>query len=733
MDRKDKDLPIVNPEDTGEMELFFKTTGGVLITLEFHKEETVQAVLPKVQDTLGFDFIKRTIHLKYKGEQLEESEAVTLAQYGIKPGDVLEIVVDAEKVEIFVRLENGDVLAIKIKAQATVTVLMEELAKQTGIGYQEQYLLLRGEQLDPALNLSELGLEPESELELYPLLITLRITLSNRGTVRATVDRTILYGELLNTVAPLENSTPEFVSLTLDGAELDLHESLHAQGLTTDSELVCVKEVEVVVRLEAGENITVRMSVQSSVMELMQKLAESSGLPVDSQYLVLDEEQVHRESTLDEFENHQFELFSAQVEVTVNLSNGDTVQVICNRGDSHDDLRLQVAKLEDTTPDLVHLYKDSQKLKHWQTLHLQGIRSNTVLVSKRLIKVPIEWLVGSETAKFEEFMDCHATAEDLTSFLVAKHGMSTEVQLLMVGNKPVTGKERLERQGLVVLVLPKMIRLKVVQMSTRQLFELTIERTASFDQLRAKVAEVTGLDVGDVELIFTRLGKGSGREHIDGSTTLQEIGVVDGEVVVLRDVTFDSEEEDDEEIGDTVLNELGFGGGGVAKNQGRPSPAKQKKKRGGKARKGGGGRRAKSALRGAPKRAQDRIIVPGPRLGYEMKKFEFAEEDNRSGKRGRKKPTRVPPEQEVILAPKAIDGRTSLLQKTVDEVGVDFGGGELEELPLAETGTILEDEKGEVVSVEDKKAERAERRRERRRRVLAYIKDVLRNVSVLML
>ena len=722
MDRKDKDLPMVNPEDTGEMELLFKTTGGVLITLEFHKEETVQAVLPKVQDTLGFDFIKRTIHLEYKGEQLEESEAVTLAHYGIKSGDTLEILVDAERIEIFVRLENGDVLAVKINAKATVAVLMGKLAKQTGIANQEQYLLLRGEQLDPALNLSDLGLEPESELELYPLLITLRITLSNRGTVRATVDRTILYGELLNTVAPLENSTPEFVSLTLDGAELDPHESLHAQGLTTDSELVCVKEVEVVVRLEAGEIITVRMSVQSTVLELMKQLAESSGLPVDAQYLVLDDEQVHRESTLDEFENHQFELFSAQVEVTVNLSNGDTAQIICNRGASHDHIALQLATLEDTTPDLVHIYKDDIKLNHWQTLHLQGIRSNTVLVSKRLIKVPIDWVFGSEAGRVEELIDCHYTTGDLTAYLVAKKWMSTQTQVMMIGNKPVTGTERLEGMGVVVQIFPKMIGITVVQMSTRQVFEFIIERTATFDQLRAKVAEVTGLDVDDVELVFPRLGKGSGREHIEGNSTLHDIGVIDGEVVLLRDQRFDSEE-DDEEMGYSVLNELGFDGGGVDTYK-RPA---RKKQRWGRRRRGG---RRRRRVKKAP---QDGILMPEQLRRSALRMSSFFEGDNRSGRRGRKKPTKVPPKQEVIVVPKTIDDVTSLLQKTGDEVGIDFQGGELEELPLAETGMILEEEKEEVeeaVSVEDKKAERAERRRERRRRVLAYIKDVLRNVSV---
>ena len=751
MDRKDESLPMVNPEDTGEMEIFFKTEGGGLITLEFHKEESVVAVLPKVQDNLGFDFIKRTIHLKFNGEQLEESETVTLAEYGIKSGDVLEIIVDPEKIEIFVRLENGDILAIKINAQATVSALMEELAKQSGIASQEQYLLLGGEQLDPASILAGLGLQPENELELYPLRITLSITLSNRGTVRATVDRTLSYSELLETIAPFEDTTAEFVRLTLDGAELSHNESLHTQGLTNDTELVSMKEVEVVVRMEEGEPITVRISVQATVKELMEELAENSGLPVDSQYLVCGGEQIDRDSVLDEFEKHEFQLFNVQIEVTVELSNGDSAQVICQRGDNYSTLRASVARLEGTSPDLVHLYHDSSELENNRTLHVQGIRSNAVLLCQRMIKVAIEWEVESEMSSLFVEMDSHSTVKDLKTHLRTRYGMSSETQVVMFANLVADNEVKLneiDATELTFYVLPLMLTLTVERagMSDEEKFEIDIERTATFDELKAKIAEMLGIDVDKVNLAFPRLSKGAGYEEIEGTTTLHELGVQEGEVVILQEGEDESDQleaevEDIEEQTTEKRERARAGGGGLLRSvtsslsQGQkkriapsalsaPKSAKLKDKKGGKPAK-------------PPKVTKEKRPVPKP-LFREEKSPQVGRSELLSvrsdGKRQRRQPPGTPPEQEVVVAPRITDAVTSLRQQ------LDEGGGfpeegrlELEELPAAKRQTLLAEEDGEVITVEDKRAERAERRRERRRRVLAYIKDILRNVGACFL
>ena len=752
MDRKDKDLPMVNPEDTGGMELFFKTAGGVLITLEFHKEESVQAVLPKVQDTLGFDFIKRTIHLEYKGEQLEESEAVTLAQYGIKSGDTLEILVDAKKIEIFVRLENGDVLAIKINALATVAALMGELAGQTGIASQEQYLLLGGEQLNPTSILSGLGLQPEIELELYPLRITLRITLSNRGTVRATVDRTLSYSELLDSIAPFEDTTAEFVRLTLDGTELSHNESLHAQGLTNDIELVSMKDVEVVVRMEEGEPITIRISVQSRVKELMEELVESSGLPVDSQYLVFRGDQVDRDSVLDEFEIHEFQLFNVQIEVTVKLSNGDSAQVVCQRGDNYSILRASVAKLEDTSPELVHLYTDYSELENNRTLHIQGIRPNTVLHCQRMIKMAIEWKVESEMSSLFVEMDSHSTVKDLKTHLRARYGMSSETQVVMFANLVADNEVKLNKidaTELTFYVLPLMLTLTVERagMSDEEKYEIDIERTATFDELKAKIAEMLGIDVDKVNLAFPRLSKGAGYEEIEGTTTLHELGVQEGEVVILQEGEDESdqleaEEEDVEEQTTEKRERARAGGGGLlrsvtsalSKRQKKriapsalsaPKSAKLKDKKGGK-------------LAKPPKVTKEKRPVPEPLFreeGLLLRLGRGAMIGMRSdGKRPRREqPLGTPPEQEVVVAPRITDAVTNLRQKLDEDGGFAKGRLELEELPAAKRETLLADEEGEVITVEDKRAERAERRRERRRRVLAYIKDILRNVGACFL
>ena len=766
MDKKDDSLPMISPEEQDELELFFKTSKGGLVTLEFNRNESVLAVLPKVQEMLGFDFIERTIHLTFEGQELEESDTITLAQYGIKSGDTLDIVIDPIKLEIRVRLENGNLIVVKMESQASVAVLMNELAKRTGIKQNGQYLLLNGEELESSLVLSRIGLTDDTELELYQLRITISVTLSNRGIVRATVERDSLVRDLLEIIAQRENTTPEFVRLRMNDVDLDANASMHVQGLTHDSELVSIKEVEVRTRLENGEEVTVRLDVRSQVVDLMRELAGVSGLRIESQYLLFEGEQINEESTLEEFENHTFDLFDIDITVTVRLTNGDTAQLQVKRNDEYYSLRELVASLEDTTADLIHVIFNAAEPDDEQTLHEAGLTSGSIVDCSRMVRVNVDLFGSLGNESFEMELDSKATVDELKTRLLKDHNVALTTYLFVMDKQVKDGKKEMDafsRTEFSVEVYSETVTVTVVNKSTGDKTQVTVDRTATYDELRAEIAKLNGVSAEDIQLFFPRLNKGDGGEPIDGSSTLHEdVGVRDGEVIELE--VPESEEEEDEAFEDDdeeVLDES------IVKT----SKAKKKKlrssKKGGKAREsrggGGGGGAILSSLGGAFKQAgpaRKRIapesrrrayVIPPPPLAKPpaapaaakskpKPKFEQREEKKKEiepklrGKRDRKQLTKAPAEERVVLESR----RRSGVEDSKLAVPPPLEEGKLEqfldfdEFPEAET---KEGDFEEVAAAtkeeveEDKRAKKAERRRERRRRVLMYIKDILRNVS----
>ena len=729
MDRKDDSLPMVNPEDANMMEIFFKTEGGGLITLEFDKEESVVAVLPKVQDNLGFDFIKRTIHIKFNGEQLEESETVTLAEYGIKSGDVLEILVDPEKIEIRVRLENGDTLVIKIDPQAPVDLLMSELAKQTGIPPNGQYLLQDGERLQGGVNLISLGLTDEKELELFALEIELQITLSTGDIKTVTLSRDFLGDALIATVASLESTTKEYIHLSFNGNDLDPFEKLHNQGLTTDSQLTTVREVDVYINHVDGKRITLRLDINTTITELSERLVKESQIQVEDQYLIHQGERPEEENTLRDFEQLEFELSNINFYLSVALSNGQARKLTLRRDDSVAKLRGNIASIEGVKEELVHVYfNDEELLDDTKSLHEVGMRDtgNLQTVQARVdIEVEVT-LPGSK--RFRAVVDSKATVLDLKKKWHEESNIDPSEQLLLVNGQLVDDSEGIEEvasEGELRLT-QREVTLRLVAEAGGIAVDLPIRLDATFGELLERVAPLRGYGRlhRDLELFFPRLDVGTEGQATrvpDNNVPLYELGVEDGEEVVALYPR---------------LQESGL----VTNDSAAYVPVYPREEE-----------RKATKISKRPKREREAKKLPGaslaPKSGKKKKKIERRSQIPAKPQKSWEKPIAVKSKDSKFSALRSLASESRQLAKTGfldgDMEGKTTGKKvapqvqKEEEAPrfqllappeLEVTGAIVEETAEERAA--EIKEERRERRRERRRRVLAYVKDILRNVCL---
>ena len=719
MDRKDESLPMVNPEDANVMEIFFKTEGGGLITLEFDKEETVVAVLPKVQDNLGFDFIKRTIHLKFNGEQLEESETVTLAEYGIKSGDVLEIIVDPEKIEIRVKLENGDILVIKMDSQAAVEVLMGELAKQTGIAPEEQFLLKDGQRLKTSVKLISLGLTEKQELELFPVEMQVQVTLSDGEVTQITVRRDDLGAELIATVASMEGTSEEYIHLSFNGTDINSEAMLHAQGLRTDTQLITVREVDVEVFRDDAANLTFRLDINTTIRELSERLVQESGIAIEDQYLLHLSETLPEDSTLRDLDYLRFKLFNVNLPLSISLSNDTVEQVNVRRDNSLAELKRVVASKEGTSEDLVHLYRNGEELfRNEMTLHSLMLSPGEEL--KCTVDVVIEVNLP-DSKKLRVILNSRESALQVKKKWQEESQIDPSQMLLFVNGELVDDTDEVgavAEEGELTL-MNREVTLRLTETAGGPGVDLPFPLDGTFGELLERVAPMRGATTPDaLRLFFPRLDVGTTGEASrvpDLNVPLYELGVEDGEEVVafypvqkhaqlLASQSFarrKSTKKDKEMVGTTTK---------VAK---RPRPQRRRAAavptpQPPKPRPQASSSAKRLSMRVGPptggKRASARYGLAVPQLPTSRTtaraSLRFGGEDD-----GRELGGRAP-ETEVKERYKAPEQE---LERRIEEV-VEDG--------------IIEG----VVEKDAKKEERRERRRERRRRVLAYVKDILRNV-----
>ena len=681
MDRTDKSLPTINSNHNGEIEIFFKTKRGGLITLEFNVQDTVNAVIPKVQDNLGFDFIKSTIHLEFNGEKLDESETVTLGQYGITSGDSLDIVVENGKVEIRVRLEDGSLILLKMNPGSTVSELMKELEEMTGIPKKNQYLLQQGKRA--ANNMKVSRLDRNTELELFPLNILVRITLPDKTVVRATVGRDASYEDLRSDIARLERTRETFIQLFFDDLELQNGQTLHSQGLRMDSELRCVMEIELIIRVEDGRTAVAQFNTDETVESLMLELEMLTGIPIASQFLALEGRQLRQHTKLANLDEYELELFSDEFRVMVELSDGRKVEVQLRRSARSLDVHERIARLENTTMDYVEIYLERSMIKCGRSkkVHDLGLRNGSTLRCRRVVHVTVEveTTVRGSGRSFKVVMNTQATVKSLKNVLEITRGTPFPQYLLVFANEELldnTAKMiEFSPTSFSVVLCHAMLTISVVNRYSGETVKLRIKPTATFGEFRKRVAWLLVLSIDEIHLIFPRLQEGEIGQVIRDTLTLREIGVRAREVVEV--VPKELQEEDD------IL--------GRRRRQCNLRYIKRRARALQQRLLYGTG----STLPPPPRRQSRRFVADVRRWGggHQVRAFNARKRRSKGVER-----TRVT-DKEVVVQTRQHQAQPS--------PGLDKSKQEMKDTDI----------------------ERSQRKKERRRRVLAYIKDILRNVS----
>ena len=489
--------------DSSKSEVFFRTEGGVLMTLDVERTATVPATIALVKDNLGFDFVKRTIHLASKGNVLPEDNQSMLSQFLLESGAVLDILVEPERVEIRIRLENGDTIVVNINGEETVSMLMEKIAPQCGIPASNQWLLLDNGPVLPSARLGELALLRQARLDMkvFELIITLNLQLPDESPAELSIRRDVSVRSLRQDIARQHQLEANQIELAINEAVLDLEITLHAAGVTGGTVVSVLQDIDVMVTLESGEELRLRISAYSSIESLMLELEGLTNIAQHSQFLLNNGQRVDKqpEAIVRDLESTSFELYPLEIELKLKLSSGEARRLRVHRDMTSSELLETIAEIEESeVDDLQVLAKASTLEVSESSLHSLGLRTNSALVVVRFIKLEIQL---HDASQFDVRVKSGTTVRELKKQLKASSQLSPSEQFL-VPQGQVESLQDSEQllESRILLLLPIELPLRI-QLSGGDMMKLSLRKDDLGEVLITAVAKLERVEKRSIRLV----------------------------------------------------------------------------------------------------------------------------------------------------------------------------------------------------------------------------------------
>ena len=138
---------------------------GKAITLQATARNTIENVKNKIQDQE--EIPPKLQRLRFNGVSLVE--CITLGDYNIQAGSVLNLVILEGALRIFVKTVGGKTITLGAEETNTIQDLKSKIQIKTDIPFEQQIIRYQGQQLKDGRFLSEYNIQDDSTLHVAAL------------------------------------------------------------------------------------------------------------------------------------------------------------------------------------------------------------------------------------------------------------------------------------------------------------------------------------------------------------------------------------------------------------------------------------------------------------------------------------------------------------------------------------------------------------------------------------
>jgi ubiquitin C len=513
----------IQNEDTLELEgmkIRIKTPDGKRVLLDIQPNDTIATVKAKAAPKLGIP--AKDQRLVFDGVELN-NDTDTLQDVGIQHGDTI----DLEPMEIKVKTPQGKIIPITTKPSDTIKDIKKKVQQKLNIPVKEQRLVFGGDELEDGDTLEDAGIRHGDVIDLEGMQIQIKTPDGKVFPLNVQPTDTIL---MVKQRVQTQEGVPvrEQHLFFKKDRELDDAPTLSEKGIRHGDTLL-LQGMKLNVVTPQGKTISIDTSPKDTVLEIKQKIADKTGIPVKDQILTHKGDELDNNGdTMDDVGIQHGDTIDLEgMKISVRTPDGKLIPIPnVQPSNTVQDIKKKIQQLEGVPLKEQRLLLDGQELDNPKaTLEKMGIRNNDILdLGGMQIKVrtPKGNIVVVDVKPHDTVPEVKQLLEDLT-------GMPVDQQHLIFKGKELPNGPSLAELGVQHNDTLDLEGMKLnVKTPDGKTLVLPVEPSDTVKDIKKKILKMTGVPLPEQHLMY----KGTELEK-DGDT-LEDLGIPHDDTVDLE-------------------------------------------------------------------------------------------------------------------------------------------------------------------------------------------------------